>query len=173
MLFGIGEECPLELEEGGSIVMAGGSFFTFFKMDYLFDEDVEAFMRGSAEVSLCQVDQQHVFFTYSIKGLLRRTDMAFTIYKTQNKLKELYEDIAACTGYPFFIFLVDKDTNIIKAQRVLVINTEMSKTVNKVLTEQYNAGIDVNYEDSIKRIWRDNSSDMLHSKYVVATTKFE
>lgn len=171
MMFKVGSNCPVEVQEGASILFIDSSFTVFIKMSDLFDEDVTAFRDNELKLALCKYDPKTLFFVYGIKKFVYMSDIAFHIGLTASKLDGLKDNIEEGTGYGFTFVLIEEETNIIKAIRTVTVTKNFSEIINKCFKEQYKAGLD-GYEETVKSVFKQYSAEQLVQKYIVGGCRF-
>lgn len=171
MMFEVGNVCPVDVEEGASILFTGGMFNVFIKMSDLYDTDIKSFIDNELKLALCKYDPKTLFFVYGIEGFVYMSDIAFSINRTVDKINGLNMNIGEGTGYGFTFILIEEETNIIKAMRSVGITKKFSDQINACCLEQYEAG-DEGYEETVATVFRNYSSEQLVQKYIVGGCRF-
>ncbi len=171
MMFKVGGKCPVEVQEGASILFMDSSFTVFIKMSDLYEEDILSFRDNELKLALCKYDPKTLFFVYGIKRLVYMSDIAFHIGLTTDKLSGLKENIEEGTGYGFTFVLIEEETNTIKAIRTVAITKNFSEIINECFKEQYQAGTE-GYEDTVKEVFKQYNAEQLVQKYIVGGCRF-
>lgn len=171
LMLGVGKECPINVEEGASILFKDSMFNVFIKMSDLFEEDIKAFMDNELKLGLCKYDPKTLFFVYGVEGFIYMSDMAFNIGLTYNKIDGLVTDFEEGKGYGFNFVLIEEETNIIKAIRTVGVTKNFSDIINTCCMEQFKAGLD-GYEETVHKVFKEYSSERLVQNFLVGGCRF-
>ena len=169
--FDVGNQCPIIVESGASIMYTGGIFTVFIKMSDLFDEDIKAFRNNELKIALCKYDPKTLFFVYGIKGFVYMSDIAFNINMTLDKIAGLGQNFTEGTGYGFTFILIEEETNIVKAMRTVGVTKKFSDVINTCCIDQYNAGTE-GYEETVQKVYTEYSPERLVQQFIVGGCRF-
>jgi len=115
--------------EGMSIVLMNGAPMLTFNFSVT-ENNIAAFLHGSSSFGLF-FEHNILFFLFKINGFLDWSDLAFTINLAQN------EKIADNKDYlPFHLVLVESETHIIKALRVVTVSPAFRSILAKFTQQQ-------------------------------------
>lgn len=160
----VGERFDLDiLDDGMSIILNSGAPMIVFNFS-LVPWEIKAFQAGDCSFGLF-AEKDLIFFLFKIDGFMDWSDLAFTIHLAGD------ETIEPSTGYlPFNLVLVESQTKIIKALRLVTVSPAFRNRLVEAITEQAKTPFNtINHYNTIGRIYKKYPSvtDMLNKSLVI------
>jgi hypothetical protein len=127
------------------------------------DSEVESVKSGRVELGLC-VKENTIFFLSKFSGM-EWMDAPYSPYLSKNTR---FDDLANDMGYALHVVLVDASSGIIKAMRLIGMQTHFSKILRKEILNQL--GNDFSNQLHQERVDKVYKNYQTHSLVKYATT---
>lgn len=159
--FKVGEAFPLPAVKQESVVFSVEPYTVM--LTYYFrrptEEEVREFKEGTCELAVSEL--RDTMFVLSRFGRLRWSDAAYSTHLSagEKKLPDLAE---GNRGYSVDAFLVDCDTNILKAHRLVRMTPEFSFRFRDLLEKDNRRSFDpADYNHAVEEVYKNYSTTEL------------
>ena len=144
-MFSIGEEFPIQLRGEIIFYLIGGCPSLIYNFSSPTPDEIDSVQNGNLSVSL--FESKDVLFFLAKLGNMSWTDTLCNAHQnSKDELKEFFSKAHKLEkneqkdlGFPFHVFLVDANTNILQAMRLVGLSYRFSQKLAEIFQKQYNS----------------------------------